>query len=515
MALGQPTMFCGWTRVVWTVGIVGIGLGCSASSSDLDSQPNAARPPSAKYKQAPSAVSSVIDAGPAMDAGPSIDAGPAIDVFATDAVHHYAISVDPADWALINRFPVKEQYIRGKLVFEGHTFEPIALRFKGARGSLYGCFKCCSTSDTLASCPGPDQACYDDSAMTAPNTCAKLSMKLDFNNSWGSSDFYGLDRLNVHAPQGDWSDGLRERLAYWIFRDFGVVAPRTASATFSVNGVDLGVFTIVEAETSAFVKNAFGESESGNLYKQRWPTLSTAPEYYVSGLETNKKNPDVSKMLELAQALATANEATIEALLEEKMDLDALLRFLAVDRAIGNFDGPLTFRCKNQDTIPALPPDVLAAQVFPLPWETCQNKNYYFYERGDGRLYLVPWDLNLALLPFMQMPSWTAPPAACDMLQWNGRMPQCDPLVRWLATVTYGRFVEAGQQLLRTSFDLDRLGSQLDAWAASLRPVALAHDGLSPGQFDFGVASIKSNLATMQANFADSIGTTQVSAGQP
>src|SRR5262245_7079076 len=50
-----------------------------------------------------------------------------VDVFADDAVYHYAITVAPEDWALINRFPVKEQYIRGKLEFEGYTFEPIAL----------------------------------------------------------------------------------------------------------------------------------------------------------------------------------------------------------------------------------------------------------------------------------------------------------------------------------------------------------------------------------------------------
>jgi hypothetical protein len=357
------------------------------------------------------------------------------------------------------------------------------------------------------SCPGPEQACYDDNHMIAPNTCAKLSMKLDFNSSFGNADSLGLDRLNIHAPQIDSSFGLRERLAYFIFADFGVVAPRAVSATVSVNGAELGVFTIVEAESGSFAKRAFGDEEAGNLYKQRWPTLSTDPEYYSSGLESNKKSPDVSKMVELAQALALAKDDTIEALLEEKVDLDALIRFLAVDRAIANFDGPLTFRCKDHNTIPALPPDVLAAQEFPLPWETCQNKNYYFYERPtDGRLYLVPWDLNLTLLPF-PMPNWTDAPTGCDMLQWNFRSPQCDPLVRWLATVTYPRFLEAGRQLLATSFDLDRMNAQLDAWATTLEPEALAHErGLGEQQFVNGVNQIKKDLSTLRANFAGDIG---------
>jgi spore coat protein CotH len=479
-------------RALWVNAVVVAGLGCA---------PSAPSGVSAKSKHARSSVQHALSA--------AVDAGRDIDVFAEDVVRHYEVTVDPADWDLIKRFPVKEQYIRGKLEFEGRTFEPIALRFKGARGSLYGCFKCCSTSETLESCPGPEQACYDDAGMIAQSTCPKLSMKIDFENDWGSTDFYGIDRLNVHAPQLDWSDGLRERLAYWIFSDFGVVAPRAASATLGVNGQDMGVFTIVEAETGVFAKRAFGDAEAGNLYKQRWPTLSTDASYYESGLEDNKKAPDVSKMVELAQALTTATDDTIEGVLEQKMDLDSLLRYLAVDRAIGNFDGPLTFRCKDQATIPALPPDVLQAQVFPLPWETCQNKNYYFYERpSDGREVLVPWDLNLTLIPFFPGESWTAPPVACDKMQWNGRSPQCDPLLRWLATVTYDRYLQTAEQLVQSSFDLDRMGAKLDAWAPSVRTAAGIHDHINPSQYDNAVAQLKGTLAMMQADFAKSLSAT-------
>src|SRR5262249_6176128 len=154
-----------------------------------------------------------------------------------------------------------------------------------------------------------------------------------------------------------------------------------------------------------------GDADAGNLYKQRWPTLSTDPSYFASGLETNSGTADVSKMVELAQALATATDDTIEDILRERMDVDSLFRYLAVDPAIGNFDGPPTFRCKDSSTTIALPDDVLQPQLFPLPWETCQNKNYYFYERsGDGKIVLVPWDLNLTLLPFSFMADWTAPP---------------------------------------------------------------------------------------------------------
>ena len=197
----------------------------------------------------------------------------AAQVFDPLVVRQYEIEVAPDDWERIKRFPVKEQYIRGKLTVEGHTYEPIGLRFKGARGSLYGCFHCCSTSETLESCPGPEQACYDDGGMLSMSRCAKLSMKIDFDNDWGKAHFAGLDRLNLHAPPVDQTAGLRERLGYYVFAQAGVIAPRTASGTFKINGEDVGIYSLVEAPSNAFVKDAFGDKEPGNLYKQRWPTL--------------------------------------------------------------------------------------------------------------------------------------------------------------------------------------------------------------------------------------------------
>jgi spore coat protein CotH len=485
--------------IVWTGSLLlWAGCGSSGATPVKASASHGSAASSAQSKAAGAGQSKAATAAPA----------PPLDVFDPNVVRNYALTVDPADWDLITRFPVKEQYVKASLQIEGRTFSPVALRFKGARGSLYGCFKCCSTSSTLDQCPGPDQACYDDNGMVAKSTCAKLSMKIDFKNQWGTTDFSGVELLNVHAPQFDGTAGLRERLAYWIFAEAGVVGPRTASASVSVNGQNLGMFTLVEAESGSFVKNAFGDADPGNLYKQRWPTLSTDPDYFTSGLATNGKSPDVSKMVELAQALSTASDDTIEGILSERMDLDSLFRYLAVDRAIGNFDGPLTFRCKDHNTIIALPDDVLEPQLFPLPWETCQNKNYYFYERPDDhRMVLVPWDLNLTLLPFSFMADWTAAPVACDKMQWDGRSPQCDPLVRWLATTMYPRYLDAATQVASGAFDLDRMNAQLDDWAASVRPVATKLEpGLSQPQFDGSLQMLKGVLKTLHDAFVKSIG---------
>ena len=61
-------------------------------------------------------------------------------VFDPNVVRQYEVEVDPAEWAQINETAYLEQYIKGKLTIEGEVVEPIGLRFKGFRGSLYNCF---------------------------------------------------------------------------------------------------------------------------------------------------------------------------------------------------------------------------------------------------------------------------------------------------------------------------------------------------------------------------------------
>jgi hypothetical protein len=79
-------------------------------------------------------------------------------------------------------------------------------------------------------------------------------------------------------------------------------------------------------------------------------------------------------------------------------------------------------------------------------------------------------------------------------------------MVRWLATAKYPEYLEAAQALLNGPFDLDHMGATLDQWAASVMPVALAHQpGLTAAQFAGGLSTIKTDLATLRADFQSQI----------
>jgi spore coat protein H len=275
---------------------------------------------------------------------------------------------------------------------------------------------------------------------------------------------------------------LRERLAYHMFRQFGVPAPRAVHATLTVNGESLGLYSLVEQVDGRFARARFADGGDGNIYKERWPTSSEDPEYFRSGLETNEDDPevDVSTAVAFAQAVRAAAPEELEGVLREYTDFDALMRYVAVDRAIENWDGITAFRCQPDEDVPPLPPAVAEAQRPPLGWSTCQNKNFYWYEATEPRrLWLVAWDTDISfpLIP-SQFPPWDEPPTECK-IQQRGRPPMCDPLIAAFSTTLRPHFVEAGEELLRDVFRPELLGPLIDTWLEQISPHLGSRDFLA------------------------------------
>jgi spore coat protein CotH len=401
-------------------------------------------------------------------------------VFSQEGVRNYEIEVDPQDWAHLNETAYLEEYIPARLTFEGDVYE-IALRFKGFRGSLYSCFT------------------FDDQGNAVGRRCDRLPLKVSFDHYDEEARFFGLKKLNFHVLRNDPSL-MRDRLSYAVFRASGVPAPRAVHATLSVNGEALGLYGLVEQVDGRFARNAFEDGGEGNIYKERWPTSSTDADYFVSGLESNKDVADVSAMQAFAEDVQAATDATIEDVLREHTNFDGLMRYLAVDRAIHHWDGPLAFRCRTPDEVPALPPKVLVAQTPALGWQTCQNKNYFWYEELDsGKLWLVPWDMDFSWNSFSQFPDWNTPPETCE-IRSSGRTPRCDPLVNWFATTVRPRYAEAGRELLTTG-PLRQPVSQawLDRWYAQIAPHA------EPATLAFGAFLLGAEIQNRLSAFTEEV----------
>jgi spore coat protein CotH len=88
------------------------------------------------------------------------------------------------------------------------------------------------------------------------------------------------------------------------------------------------------------------------------------PVYYQSALVTNKNLEDTGngiRMCYFAKAIFSFTKETFINQVSPFIDLDYWCRYIAVDRAIHNADGIMTWYCDRQ-----------------LTWSN--NHNYYFYQ---------------------------------------------------------------------------------------------------------------------------------------
>jgi len=405
------------------------------------------------------------------DADGDADVHPEDVLFDPEGIRTYDLEVDPEDWQWLNDNAREERYVPANLELEGERFEGAGLRFKGGFGALQSCFNIWGT-----------------------RTCAKLSMKVSFNEYDRAGRFHGLKKLQFHSMNRDPSQ-MRDRLAYGLYAQMGVVAPRTAYAMVRVNGEDQGLFVVVEVMDGRFTDRHFeAEGGDGNLYKEVWPTsLDAQP--YLDALETNEEAGDVSGMIDFATALAGVNDETFLDTLGAWMDLDALYAFLAVEIGISHWDGIVAWYCNGGD---------------------CHNHNFYWYEEAQsGRMWLLPWDMDnsFALSPWEQiysLPGWRTPAESCDpvaiLFNVGVRPPTCDPLIERLGRLGADRYAAAAQEFLDGPFGEEAMLAQVDHLDAQIAEIVAA-DPFGPGAdaYDGAVTDLRASIPTLRARIEQDI----------
>jgi len=363
------------------------------------------------------------------------------DLFSDRAIRTWSLEMPEARWRELRERATEKRWAAARLAVEGVPIGVVGVRFKGAAGTLGSCLQ------------------------DGRPICAKLPMQIRFDRYEPGRRFFGLERLNFHAMRRDRSL-VRERLAYRVFEDAGVAAPRTAHGFVRLNGEPLGLFAIVEAIDARFADRRFF-FDDGLLYKEAWPTTTDAA-YYQARLRTNRSEPhDHATVIGFARELARAEQGELASVLARWTDVDHLMRYMAADRLVGNWDGVTAWYCDRG---------------------LCTNHNFYWYaERGRRRLWLVPWDLDDALRlfdPLFLARDWLAPAAGCDErpLAWGDRAmrdPACDRLVAALAAVGRERFRPALREVLERAFEVRSLRRQVLVWRALLAP-HLARDPNGP-----------------------------------
>src|SRR5581483_984028 len=176
----------------------------------------------------------------------------------------------------------------------------------------------------------------------------KKSFKIDLEQFGGLARYRGRKTINLHCGVTDPSK-FRETLAYRLYREAGVPAPRTAFAEvrLTVPGKHdtelLGVYTVVEPVEKEFLRDRFGTSDGLLMKPEGLRDLDYKGDdwskYKEQYLPRREPSADESKrVIAFARLIHKAGDEEFRKEIGSYLDADAYLRFLATTSFVSNTD---------------------------------------------------------------------------------------------------------------------------------------------------------------------------------
>ena len=220
-----------------------------------------------------------------------------------------------------NLFGIEFPWARGAVAVEETTCKGAAIRYSG-------------NASYMASAEG-----------------LKRSFLVDLEGS-DPSEFHGLRGMLLQSGVLDPAKA-REVLAFALFRESGVPAPRTslAEVTLAVPGKHekayLGLYTLVEPVDRAFLKDRFGTDKGLIVRPQGLRGLDFLGDdwekYRGPYRPLAEPTPDeASRLIEFLRLVRKEDDERFRKEIGSYLDIDEFLRFMAVQAMIANADGFFT-----------------------------------------------------------------------------------------------------------------------------------------------------------------------------
>ncbi len=219
-------------------------------------------------------------------------------------------------------------------------------------------------------------------------TYERVGLKLSMNEYSSGREYLDLRKFNLMGTEGDYSL-MREQLALRIARDIGIEAPRSSYAHLVVNGTYMGYYPMTEeADDEPYVKNHF-EDPTGSLFKIEgycggrgdFADEGDSPDDYIEIYDPKGETLDSAieaDLMPLIECVNAADDAVFEACIPDLVDVDNILRVVALDVVLPDIDGFIG-----------------------------AGQNFMLYKEADTGLFIVwPWDKDLSLDDNNMADSW-------------------------------------------------------------------------------------------------------------
>lgn len=194
-------------------------------------------------------------------------------------------------------------YVRANVRSLGKVFRDVGVHLKGSSGSFQ-------------------------------NLDAKPNFTLDFDRFVPGQNFGGLTKIHLNNSVED-PTYLKEQIGSELFRAAQVPTPRVAHAQVELNGRSLGLYVLKEGFTEEFIARHFQRSD-GNLYDtDEGHDVDLPMKRHLGGAA--KKNPN-----DLPRLAAAASEPDLHRRwerLQQTLEMDRFLTFMAIELMIGHWDG--------------------------------------------------------------------------------------------------------------------------------------------------------------------------------
>ena len=226
-------------------------------------------------------------------------------------------------------------------------------------------------------------------------------------------------------------------MAYRIFSDAGIPAPRCNFSTVSINGRRLGLYVNVESVKENFIRRNFSDP-NGSLYEG---TLSDFRIGWKGTFERqiNNESADFSDIREVVEKLQNSDSTDLVGL-KEVVDLDQFLSFWTIEVMIGHWDG------------------------------YAGNRNNYFVYREPGRPFVfIPWGVD-QVFETIDSPfdSFVSPPSVAAHGIISHRLYQNENM--------RAEYFNRMNRLLDTVWNEELLVARADSMSAIVQSFALPHE---------------------------------------